>query len=442
MAIVTIQPPFHISKRQTCFAASRFFARLSIIHVFLIFLAENAHAGFVSQLSMSLREEFNDNIYLEKNKESDFITSIIPTFTLLYSPPGQNTPVFTASLAPEGQIYARHPEETNFGDNISLNAGYTYYHSPRLTIHVSDSLLRFGNTRTGELGGIAGPPPPTSLPPPGKAVGQPSSQRLGGVISSGEQVSNRLLLRGAYTIDQNLSVVGDSGVDVTRYLDVGGNDLSYTMGARGVYKWREQHNLHFGYAINIIKSRDGANNVVHNIDVGDDYFSNFVIELTPTLTITGLSGIGLNAGGNGPSIANRSNVTITQLWERATLNVGFSKAMTPSFGVSGVSDTTSFFVNVSARLTELLTATTKVDYSLFDTEDGKFSALIGSAGLQYRINRWLSSSLQYTYRLQDAGSGAASTGVLTRGNVSSNSIAFVFSAHFDLWPNLGLGRQP
>ena len=454
MSTVTTQPPFHTSKRQSCFVASSFFARLSILQLFLFFLAENAHAGFAGQLSMSLREEFNDNIYFEKNKESDFVTSIIPTFTLLYSPPGQNTPVFTASVAPEGQIYARHPEETNFGDNISLNAGYTYYHSPRLTIHLSDSLLRIGNTRIGELGGIAGPPPPTSLPPPGKAVGQPSSQRLGGLISNGEQVSNLFSLRGAYTIDQYLSVVGDSGVGVTRYMDIGGSDVSYTVGARGVYKWREQHNLHLGYAIEIIKSRDGNNNVVHNIDFGDDYFSNFVINLTPTLTITGQSGIALTTGDNGSSnangsknsnglkVTNRTNITVTKLWERATLNVGFSKGMTPSLGVAGISDTTSFAANLSARLTEPLTVTTNIDYSLFDTEDGKFSALTGSAGLQYRINRWLSSSVQYRYRLQDAGSGVASTGVLARGNLSSNSIALVFSAHFDLWPNLGLGQQP
>ena len=112
---------------------------------------------------------------------------------------------------------------------------------------------------------------------------------------------------------------------------------------------------------------------------GDDYFSNFVIKLTPTLTITGLSGIALTTGNNGssntngsknsnsPKLTNRTNITVTKLWESATLNVGVSKGMTPSFGVSGISDTTSFFVNVSARLTELLAATTKIDYSLFDT---------------------------------------------------------------------------
>ena len=440
---MTTQPPFRTSKRQTYFVESSFFASLSIfLHVFLIFLAENAHAGFASQLSISLREEFNDNIFFEKNKESDFITSIIPTFTLLYAPPGQTIPVFTASLAPQGQIYARNPEETNFGDNVSLNAGYTYYHSPRLTVHLSDSLARLGNTRIGELGGFGNLPPPTSLPPSGSVIAQPSSQQLGGLVANGQQFSNQLSMRGVYTLDPNVSVVGDSGVGFRRYLDLGGNDISYTIGARGIYKWREEHNFHLGYGVNIIRSRAGNNNTVHNIDVGDDYFSNFQIKLAPTLTITALSGIALNAGGNGPSIANRSNITITKLWERATLDVGLNKGLTPSFGVSGISDTTSFSANLSARLTELLTMTANVNYSLFDTEDGKFRALIGSAGVLYQINRWLASSVQYSYRLQDASSGAASTGVLTGGRVNSNSIALAFTALFNLWPNLGLGQQP
>ncbi len=437
---MTNQPPFHISNRQGYNGRSIFFAGLAILVVFLIVVTGNADAGFASRLSLTLGEEYNDNIFFEKKKEFDFITSISPKLSLLYAPVGQTTPVFNADLTVVGQIFARHSEESNFGDNIGFNSGYTYNHSPRLTIFAGDSLRSRSDTRTSDYGG-SGLPPPTSIPPPGTVVGLPSSQRLGDFVSNGKEVSNQFTLRSKFIYDQNFDFVGDYRFGYTAFLDQGGNEISHLAGIRGVYKWREEHNFNLGYSVEVIKSRDGNTNVIHNIDAGDDFFSTFKIQLDPTLSITAQSGIAVNAGGDGPTIANRSNLTITKLWERAQLEVGFNKGLTPSFGVSGVSDTMSFFGNFSARITESLDATATVEYSLFDTKDVNFSTFLAAAGLRYRINRWLFSGVQYTYRSEDAGSGADSTGVLTRGKVGSNSVLLTFGTNFDLWPRFGLGHS-
>ena len=418
-----------------------FFSGVLLFQLFSIALVDYAGADFASRFSLTLGEEYNDNIFFEKKKEHDFITSIRPTFSLLYAPTGHTTPIFTADLAPEGQIFARHSDETNFGDNITFNTGYTYYHSPRLAIHASDSLRRRATSRTGEFGG-PGLPPPTSLPPPGGVVAQPSSRRLGDFISNGQELSNQFSLRGAYEYDQNLKLVAGYGLGFTSFLDEGGNEISHQIGVRGVYKWKEEHNLNFGYGVEIIKSRDGKYNVIHNIDGGDDFFSTIKIQLDPTLTITALSGIALNAGGNGPTIANRSNITVTKLWERATLNVGVNKGLTPSFGVAGISNTTSFFTNFNARLTELLTATANVDYSLFDTKDVNFNTFLASTGLKYQINSWLAANLQYSHRWEDNRSGAASTDLLSPGKVNGNNVSLNLTTSFDIWPNLGLARAP
>jgi len=415
------------------------FSGVLLFQLFSIAFVDYAGAGFASRFSLTLGEEYNDNIFFEKSKEHDFITSIRPTFSLLYAPTGQTTPIFTADLAPEGQIFARHSEETNFGDNITFNSGYTYYHSPLLTIHASDSLRRRGTSRTGEFGG-PGALPPTSLPPPGGVVGQPSSRRLGDFVANGAELSNQFSLRGAYIYDPTISLVGDYGLGFTSFLDRGGNEISHKIGVRGVYKWKEEHNLNFGYGVEIIKSRNGKYNLVHNIDGGDDFFSTIKIQLDPTLTISAMTGIAVNAGGNGPPIANRTNVTVTKLWERASLNLGVNKGLTPSFGVAGISDTTTFFTNFNARLTEFITAFANIEYSLFDTKNVNFNTFLASTGLQYQINSWLASNLQYSHRWRDGGSGASSTDLLTRGKINGNNIALSLTTSFDIWPNLGLAR--
>jgi len=242
--------------------------------------------------------------------------------------------------------------------------------------------------------------------------------------------------------------VGDYSFSYNGYLQQGGSDISHRVGARGVYKWRDEHNLHFGYGVDISKTRDGEKNLIHNIDIGDDFFSSFKINLDPTLTILASTGIGFTTGAGGARIANRINLSVTKLWQTASLTLGVNKGITPSFGVAGISDTTSFVADFNVRLTELLTAFVKSDFSLYDTKDVNFKTFVGAAGLQYRILSWLTSELRYAHRLRDAGSGANSTNLganftnLEGGTINSNIISLAFTANFDIWPNSGFARGP
>ncbi len=400
----------------------------------------SAEAGFASRFSLSLQEEYNDNIFFQKDKEADFITFISPTLSLFYAFPGQTVPVFQANLTTSGQIFARHSEASNFGDNIRFNTTYTHFYSPRLTFYVSDAVSLVGNSRTGEFGlGTGTIRPPTTLPPTGEL---PTGGRTDNPVSSGRQIQNNFSLNGAYTYNPNISFVADYGFRYANFLDRGGSEWSQRVNGRGVYKWRDEHNIHFGYGIEIIKTRDGESNVIHNFDIGDDYFSSYKIQLDPTLTIVASSGLSINAGSGGPRVANNTNVTLTKLWEKASVNVGGRKGLTPSLGVSGISDTTSFFANSNIRLTEFLSASAGVDYSLFDTNKVNFSSFQATASAAYRIASWLSSSLQYAHRWVNtpSASGANSTDLLTKGKINSNSVSLVFTATLDVWPNFGLSR--
>lgn len=420
-----------------------FFVVLALLPVCKIASVTDVSAGFASRFSLSLGEEYTDNIFFEKNKEHDFATIIKPTFSILYAPFGQTTPIFSADFTPEGQIFARHSEDSNFGKNLTFNTAYNYFYSPLLTFYLSDTLQRLGPTRSGP----AGFDQQSILPPPGVGTGSPPPlQRFGDTVSQGNEFRNEVSARGAYTYSQNLSFNADYAFGFTNYLDQGGSDIWHRVVARGVYRWRDEHNLHFGYGVDIIKTRNGDNNIVHNLDIGDDYFSALRINLDPTLTVLVSTGIGLATGAGGVRMANRTYISVTKLWETAKLAAGVNKGITPSLGVAGISDTTSFFTNFNIRFSELISAYVNSDFSLYDTDTGNFKTFSASTGLRYQILSWLSSELRYAHRWEDNASSAATSTTFfnpnQRGRINSNSIALVFRADFDVWPNTGFARGP
>ncbi len=408
----------------------------------LLLIQRDAFAAVASQFSFSVGEEYNDNIFFAKDKEDDFVTYIFPTFSLFYAPAGETAPAFTADFTPIGQIFAHHGSESNFGDNLRFKARYNYQFSPRFTFYVDDTLRRLGQTRTaignefseGSWPGAPGGAPGTGVLPP------LSSQGLDDFISRGDQLTNRFSLGGRYAYSPTVSFTGDYSFGYTSFIDEGGRDISHSTGFRGNYQWRDEHNLHAGYTISIIKSRNGDDNIVHNFDIGDDYLSSLKIDLDPTLTVLASAGIGLNSNSSGPRVAGRLNIIATKVWERATLSGGVRKGLTPSFGVGGISDTTSFFTNFNIRLTEFLTGFAGVDYSLYDTDDVNFNTFQAATGLRYRFTSWLSSTLGYAHRQLHGGAGASASDLIDRGNVNSNSVFLLFTTRFDVWPNVGLAR--
>ena len=404
-----------------------------------------ANAAFAIKSSFTLGELYTDNIFFTKNKEHDFVTTIIPTLSLLYAPAGEIAPTLNVNISPGGAIFARHSELNNFGDNWGANAGYTYQYSPRLSFNVSDALGRQGQYRLGPLtqGAFQLPNPPTSPPPIGGTLPGQGNQNLSNFTSGGSQIWNNFAFLGSYLYRPDVRFTGGYTNNFVNYVDQGGTDLYQTIGARGIYNWRRDHNLHAGYWISIYKSRNNGTDVVHNFDFGDDYFSNIKIQLSPTLTLAASTGISLNTGNSGPTVANNSNITITKIWETATLSGGVQQGLTPSFGVSTLSNTTSLYTYFNMQLTEKLGTVAGVNYSLYRTDGGNFSTFQTSVGVQYRFNAWLASNLFYSYRWSDSSTGAAvsSSNALQAGIVRANSVYLTLTASFDVWPNVGLARD-
>jgi len=399
-----------------------------------------AWAAFASQFSLSVGEQYTDNVFFAKQKNHDFITIFTPTLSLYYAPAGEIEPTLNLNISPSGYVYARHSDLNGFGANSALNGAYTYRYSPRLTFTLSDTFSRQDPSRTGGLsGGFQTPGLPTT-----GGGGSSSSQNLKDLVSSGSQITNSVSLHGSYLYQPNISFTADYTNSLTDFITQGGTDLFQTASVRGIYNWRQDHNLHAGYTIAIANSRNGDSCNINKFDFGDDYFSNYNLQLTPTLSLSASTGLSFNGGGNGcggSPITNSTNITITKLWEKASLTGGMTKGLTPSYGVSGTSDTTSFFTNFTMRITEKLTATSNLNFSLFDTKDVNFKTFQAGMGLQYAINTWLSTGLNYYFNWIDSGAGASSTGVLNKGAVNSNSVFVNLTSRFDLWPNVGLARS-
>jgi len=428
---------------------SKIWGECAILAVFctLLLRPSDVWAALASQFSLSVGEQYSDNIFFSKNKESDFVTVFTPTLSLYYAPVGQSVPTLNLNISPSAHIYARHGELNSFGfdDNAAISGGYTYQYSPRLTINFSERFQRQGQTRTTGLDGGAQQTPltPTSPFPQGAAVPSSSSQNLKNFVSRGDQLSNEFAIQGNFLFRPDISFSGGYSNSFAKFLSIGGSDLTQKFSMRGIYNWKQEHNLHAGYSIAVTNLRNGDRGFIHDFDFGDDYFTSQVlkVQITPTLSLAASTGLSLNTSNSGPRVANNSTVTVTKLWETASMSGGVRKGLTPSFGVSGVSDTTNLFANFAIQLAERVSASTNADFSYFDTKDVNFKTFQLSAGIQYSITSWLSSSLSYSYRRINSGAGASNTDLLTRGTVSASSVFLSFSTRFDIWPNTGLARS-
>jgi hypothetical protein len=403
-------------------------------------------AAFASQFSLSIGEEYSDNIFFSKDKTSDFVTIITPTLSLYYAPIGQATPSLSLNLSPSGQIYARNSDLNNFGfSNSSMNGGYTYQYSPRLTFSFSENFQRQGDTRLlGSVGtGSQLPLTPTAPFPEGGTIPNSSSQNLKDYTSGGDQLSNNFAFQGNFRYRPDISISGGYSNNYAKFITQGGSDLSQTFSLRGIYNWKQEHNLHAGYSVSIVNPRNGDNGVIHDFDFGDDYFTSQVykVQITPTLSLAGSTGLSFNTSGSGPRVANNTSLTVIKLWETASLAGGVRKGLTPSFGISGVSDTTNVFVNFTMQLAERLSATANSNFAYYDTENVNFKTLQVSAGIYYVINSWMSSGLSYSYRATYGGAGANNSDLIEKGTVSGSNVFLGITARFDIWPNTGLARS-
>jgi hypothetical protein len=427
-----------------------------------ILLIEDAQARFASRFSLLAGEEYNDNIFFSETKEDDLVTVITPTLSLIYQPSSQTAPMFTVNLSPSAEIFARHSELNNFGEDLGFNTSYTYRYSPRLVFDLRECLGRRGESRIGSFGGFGGDGGfggsnslvgfrglggfgrfggcggSGSLGERNRPTG--SSPEEADLVSEGDRLENKFEARSSFLYTPNVTFRGGYSWEYTAFLDEGGRETTHSIEIEGVYRRWRQHNLRARYEISLIKSHNGDSDIAHDFELGDDYFSSRQIQLTPTLAVFASTGIALLTERGDFRIENKLDLAVIKLWRTASLAAGVDRGFTGSEGVSGPSFTTRFFSFFNIRLTRRLTGIAGATFSLFNTDDEDFKTFQALAGISYWITGWLSANLAYSYRWLDPEGGVATTGFLRESKTDSNSIFLSVAVYFDIWPNVGLAK--
>ena len=428
--------------------------------VFILIGKGSAEARFASQFSLSAGEQYTDNVFFSEPKQYDFITVITPTLGLIYQPSSTSASKFTADLNVPAEIFARHSALNNIGDQLSLRSRLDYPYSRRLSFELTDCLGRLGKARNGEFGntqggGFGGTGSLGNFSGRGNSGGcggsggfgeggllsrgNQSSLNEAGLITTGETIENSFDANGQFLYTPNLTFRSLYQWRYLAFIDAGGKEMSHAGAIEGRYSGWLHQNLSARFTLEYIKSRNGDTNLVPNIDIGDDFISSRKIQLTPTLTLSVSNGIGLLTQSKFP-IKHNLNVSLMKLWQRATFQTDVRRGITGSYGASGPSYTTSFFSNFTILLTRRLNMFASVGYSMFDTDQGNFNTFIAGAGIRYNIFYWLSVNLAYTYRRANPEGGSLNSTSSLQGKTDSNAVFIMFSAAFDIWPHLGLGR--
>jgi len=395
-----------------CVFARGVFLLLIFCLLFSVAFPHQAEAGFASGLSIAVSEEYNDNIRFAAEPEADFITSFIPTFTFLHAPPASEIPTFKANVTFPMQIFANTSELTNIGQNVYSTTDYLYQYSPRLTFRLRNVLERVDESRTTSRDAF-------------------DFQGTSGLVTSGAQFSNNFSVDTKFLNTPRTYFTSRFLGRYRNFIDDGGDESRTSVGLKGFYVWKQEHNLFVGYSLDYFTSRDGETNLIHNLDIGDEFFSNYKLQLTPTLSFTYSSGISFTSADTGLAIGNRANLSLTKVWQRASLTTGVRRRLTNSFGLSGLSQTTTAVTRFNVALTEFVSFTADVNFSFFDREDDNFTVFRARTGIHYRLNSWLQTNLRYSYRRRDEDTG----------DINSNSILLFLGSNFDTWPRFGLGRN-
>jgi hypothetical protein len=407
-------------------------------------LVRNANAAVAAGLTVTTGEVYDDNIFFDNTQKRDFITYVIPTFSFYYAPGSQRVPDLSARLAPEAQIFAQHGSLSNFGKNTAFDVNYIYRFSPNVEFNITNTLRRGSDTKIAFSSGAIDTPfliptTPTMFPAAGTFVPVPFMQSITALVSSGSSISNQLVVNGAYRIAPNFTVTGLYANSISD-LSTNGTEIDHTVGARFIYNWRQEHNLHAGYAATF--GSDGK--IIHQFDFGDDYFSSYRllnIKLDPTLTIAGAGGISFNQVGNGPGVTGNGRIALIKLWPTAVAGISASRELTTGLGLSEAGNSSDFGASFNIRFTQRLMAGLGTDYNIFDSKDLDLKVFRAGAGVEYWPLGWISTTLKYSYRwLDSSGKKKKLDNDVNLGTFHGNEVVLGASFYFDLWPRTGISR--
>ncbi|MBF0558500.1 MAG: hypothetical protein HQL08_06935 [Nitrospirae bacterium] len=353
---------------------------LGLAFVLTFFLISVGHAAeFNPKLSLSVSEQYNDNVYLQKtDRKSDFETSVSPTLDISLE---SGTNKMSINYTPGFNFYN---SETNLNSTShSAGAAATINLSDTTVLNMNDTFLR-----SSEITDLA------------------SVVAMGPVRAFSERTINNGTGNITFKLKNNLNLVIGGGISTSDIKGgVSSNSQSYTGNAGLNYTLSERTTIsaNAAYARYLYRIGNDSNN--------QNYGLGFTYKLRPTLTLALTGGMSVTDTANTGKSSNFSgSAVLTKNFEFGTGSLTYSQNITSSAVDNAPVNTMNIGVMFSRPFTESLAASLSGSYmkynslktSLINTE-----TLSSMASLTYKINTWANLSLNYTYaRLHDKVNGA------------------------------------
>jgi Putative beta-barrel porin 2 len=347
-------------------------ALFAVLAVCLLSVQPASAFQYGVDLYLNVAEEYNDNIFLDKDsKIFDYITRISPGLDL--SMQGARIEAHIA-YAPTFNIYARESDQNNTSQSFSANTRYTA--SERTNFTLSGSYLK--TTDINDLRNVAD-------------VGPIATQTKRTLYSVSGDVSHALtsalsLALGASYSSSDSDDPNDDNVKTTS----GHAGLTYTLSA--------------ATSLSANATYSSYNYEISSDSTGQTYTLGVSHKFSPTLTGSVTGGVALTRNEDTGKTDSGFNggASISKTFERGSASLSYTQGITPSTDQGETLQYQTASLNLTRKFGERLNGSVYASYNKYkslsgqatDTDDESINA---GASLSYTLTPWASLSLAYSY---------------------------------------------
>ncbi len=331
-----------------------------------------------ADLSLSLGEEYNDNLFLTHTyRIGDFSNVISPAIALSTRTEKANV---LLNYSPTFIYYYSHSEENSISHQASVSGDYRI--SPVMTVSAADSFVRSSNALI--IRSIDGSGPLTS--------GQETLTSNTLTANLGYKLTDQLTLQPSLLY----SVTDNSQSNVSNVNTYSGTFLaSYLLSDRTILRASAGY-THYDYSLG-------------NDATGQDYIVGVNYKFTPTITADIYGGVDSTSisGQGGTDTGFIGGISVTKILEKGSVSIAYTQAVIPGLQNTSPLKSQVLLAHYTTAVTTRLDANLSALYGIYKAignisgPDQHRVEITANGGLTYRLFPWANLFLSYSYVISD-----------------------------------------
>ncbi len=349
------------------------FIKSIIVFVFILLvgMVETVSAAeYTAGVSLSITEEYNDNIFLDNdNRKSDFITYISPSIDFSARTPRSE---FGLGYGTSFSFYHSYSDLNEPSHRLTGRGSFTL--SERASLSIADTFVK-----SEEIRDIRGIP------------------ELGPVTERIELMTNNVTGNFSYRLTNNISYSIGASYFILDSKDPDFDEVSTYSGSLGFSYIRSERITY------TISARYAKYDYDLSSDVQEqDYSLGFVYRINPTLTL-GVTGslMVTNFEDDGDSDTGYGgNINFTKLFERGSLAIFYNRTIIPGLESRSPVLSQTVGLNLSRSITNRVDASAGVSFGKFETvltDDMETEQKGINFSLTYSPRQWASLLISYSF---------------------------------------------